>query len=93
MISFTPDRYTSVKLKLATAVMTMGLVGCASTPPPPMDVSLIPNDCANRQLIINYLESQAQMPRATLESEKDYVRSRSQIRNRIWTMRYHCQPV
>lgn len=58
-----------------------------------MDVSLIPNDCANRQLIINYLESQAQQPRATFESEKDYVRSRSQIRHRIWTVRYNCQPV
>jgi hypothetical protein len=79
--------------KLATLAMIATLAGCASSPPAPIDVSLIPNDCANRQLIINYLESQAQMPRATFESEKDYVRSRSQIRNRIWTVRYHCQPV
>ena len=78
---------------LIALMVVTALAGCASTPPVPLDVSLIPNDCANRQLIINYLESQAQLPRATFESEKDYVRSRSQIRNRIWTVRYHCQPV
>lgn len=76
-----------------TIVLALALSGCASTQSLPLDVSLIPNDCANRQLIINYLESQARLPRATFESEKDYVRSRSQIRHRIWTVRYHCQPV
>lgn len=82
-----------MKVKLTIAILAIGLAGCASAPKPALDVSIIPNDCANRQLIINYLESQAKLPRATFESEKDYVRSRSQIRHRIWTVRYHCQPV
>lgn len=83
-----------MKIKLAILVATVALAGC-STPqrPPPVDVRLIPNDCSNRHLIENYLTQQAQAPRNTFESEREYVRNRAEIRYRIWGMRYSCNPV
>lgn len=82
-----------MKIKLAVAVVALSITGCAIKTAPPIDVRLVPNDCANRQMIINYLEEQARQPRAAFESESTYERSRSEIRHRIWTVRYHCQPV
>jgi hypothetical protein len=80
-----------MKIKLAMVALT--LTGCAVKTAPPVDVRLVPNDCANRQLIVNYLEQQAQQPRAAFETDRDYERTRSEIRHRIWTLRYYCQPV
>lgn len=75
---------------LALAVLT----GCASQPyRPPLDISTIPNDCGNRTSIIGWLDRQAAIPQQSLESKEDYERSRGQIRSRIWSLRYHCQPV
>ena len=83
-----------MKIKLATAiVVAMCLTGCSTNRSPPVDVRLIPNDCANRTMIINYLDQEAKRPRGTFESENDYERHRGEIRLRIWTMRYYCQPV
>ena len=83
-----------VSTKVYGLIAALLLTGCASqSAKPPLDVRLIPNDCANRQMIVNYLEDQSRLPRATFESEKDYERSRAEIRHRIWTLRYHCQPV
>ena len=80
--------------KLLTALLAVTLVGCASQPyRPPLDVSTIPNDCANKNSIIAWLDQQAAMPQQALESKEDYVRSRGQIRSRIWSLRYTCQPV
>ena len=53
----------------------------------------MPNDCANRQAIISWLETQASVPRQAFESEKHYEQTRSQIRHRLWHVRYNCQPV
>lgn len=81
-------------IQIAALALTVSLVGCAtSQPPPPVDVRLIPNDCANRTLIVNYLQQLADRPRLTFESERDYETHRSQVRQRIWALRYHCQPV
>lgn len=82
-----------MKIKLAVIVGALALTGCAVKTAPPVDVRLVPNDCANRQLIVNYLEEQAQQPRAAFETDRDYERTRSEIRHRIWTLRYYCQPV
>ena len=82
-----------MKIKLVMIVGALALTGCAVKTAPPVDVRLVPNDCANRQLIVNYLEQQAQQPRAAFETDRDYERTRSEIRHRIWTLRYYCQPV
>ena len=71
-----------------------GLVGCAAPVSiPPASVAAMPNDCANRQAIINWLETQAAVPRQAFESERQYEQTRSQIRHRLWLVRYNCQPV
>ena len=70
------------------------LVGCASQNHTlPASVAAMPNDCANRQAIINWLETQSAIPRQPLESEQAYEQSRAQIRHRLWNVRYVCQPV
>jgi len=81
------------KIKFTALITAVLLVGCTTHRPPPLDVQLIPNDCANLRLIIAYLNEEANRPKSTFESEKDYERQRAQFRQRIWTMRYHCQPV
>ena len=80
--------------KLLIALLAVTLVGCASQPyRPPLDISTIPNDCGNRNSITAWLERQAAIPPQPMESNEDYTRSRGQIRSRIWSLRYHCQPV
>jgi hypothetical protein len=82
-----------MKINLAVLVTTLAFAGCSTNRSPPVDVRLIPNDCANRTMIINYLDQEAKQPRGTFESERDYERHRAELRQRIWTMRYYCQPV
>ena len=80
--------------KLLAVLLTVAVVGCASQPyRPPLDVSTIPNDCGSKNSIITWLDRQAAIPQQYLESKEDYERSRGQIRSRIWSLRYHCQPV
>jgi len=80
--------------KLLIALLAVAATGCVSVVQrAPLDVSQIPNDCANRNAIINWLEQNARVPQQTTESKEDYERSRGQIRSRIWSMRYTCQPV
>lgn len=82
------------KSKLLTAVAVLSLAGCAHhNITPPVDVRLVPNDCANQQMIVNYLSQVAQQPRQMFETEKDHEIRRAEVRQRIWTMRYHCNPV
>ena len=80
--------------KLLIALLSVAAAGCVSVVQrAPLDVSQIPNDCANRNAIINWLDQYARVPQQTTESKEDYERSRAQIRSRIWSMRYTCQPV
>jgi hypothetical protein len=80
--------------KLLISLLAVLLTGCISVVQrPPMDVSQIPNDCANRVAIIGWLEENARVPKQTTESKEDYERSRGQIRSRIWSIRYTCQLV
>ena len=63
------------------------LAGCSNFGPrlsPPVDVSTIPNDCANQHGIIRWLENQ--LPKESNEYAL-------QIRARIWNVRYACNPV
>ena len=67
------------------------VVGCANTTPP-IDVALIPNDCANRTAIERWLESQTKLNKPFNWSQAEYDQYRSQIKARMWNLRYHCQP-
>ena len=81
-------------MKRLAPLLLVALVGCASQNyTPPASVAAMPNDCANRQAIINWLETQSAIPRQAFESENHYEQTRSQIRHRLWNVRYVCQPV
>ena len=68
------------------------VAGCANVRPP-VDVSLIPNDCANQPAIINWLEEQSKISLPPLSDKDQYARHRASIRQRVWNMRYTCNPV
>ena len=60
------------------------LTGCSNLRPnlsPPVDVSLIPNDCVNQERIVRWLESQ---------SKGEWNENIAQMRARIWHIRYSC---
>jgi len=78
---------------VAVAIVVAMLAGCAQTARVPVDVSLIPNDCANRTRVIAWLTDLSNKPRASNERLEDYENAKSQIKARIWNIRYHCQPV
>ena len=68
-------------------LIVLFLSGCGHYAPKlstPVDVSTIPNDCANQQGIIRWLENQSP------GQSNEYV---SQIKNRVWNIRYTCNHV
>lgn len=79
---------------LVMVLISAALSGCM-TPnvSPPVNVAMVPNDCRNREIIINWLTEQAQRPQQMGENHENYERNRRQIRAKIWDLRYHCQPV
>ena len=80
--------------KLCILALVAALTGCVTVVErTPLDITQVPNDCANRTAIIDWLEQNSRIPQRTNESKEDYERSRGQIRSRIWSMRYTCQPV
>ena len=77
-------------MKTCIAIVAIALAGCASAPARvPTDVLIMPNDCANREAIARWLETQS----LSLANKEYYEQQRSQIRHRLWTLRYNCQPV
>lgn len=93
-----PQRFNSSgadvkKLVLISVLISLG--ACSSAPPTavPFNVSMIPNDCKNRESMISWLDGQARIPKQRGESDRDYTRSRNAIREKIWDIRYYCQSV
>ena len=70
-------------MKRCAVLLILALTGCASVTPP-VDVSLIPNDCANQSRIIRWLENQ---------THKEWSEHVAQIKARIWHLRSICNPV
>lgn len=77
--------------KVFLSLCAIAITGCAQAPRMPVDVSVIPDDCANRQAIVRWLERVADTPKSLLESQIDYEQKRSEIKIRIWRIRYNCQ--
>lgn len=73
----------------------MCVTGCAGPAPHqvPFSVAMLPADCRNRQIMLDWLQRQAEYPRATNQNQQDYERTRNEIRKKIWDIRYHCQSV
>lgn len=83
-------------MKTVVVIFCLVLAGCASTPPPgrvPFHIGLVPADCGNRQILLDWLEGQARIPQHRSETHDDFQRTRNEIRKKIWDLRYHCQPV
>ena len=80
-------------MKCTAVLLTLVLTGCATHQAPPPSVQVMPNDCANRTMIIQWLSRQAAISRTPLQTQESYDQAQAQIRYRIWNMRYHCQPV
>lgn len=78
--------------KIATVTVLLTLVGCANVQPP-IDVSTIPNDCANQHRIVAYLDSLANQPQQPLEKDDDFRSTRRSYKSRIWHIKYVCNPV
>jgi hypothetical protein len=76
-------------------ILVSVLTGCAAprSALEPAAIQAMPNDCANRNAMINWLSQQAAIPKSRFEHEENYEQAQSQIRHRIWTIRYNCQPV
>jgi outer membrane PBP1 activator LpoA protein len=70
---------------VAVVIAAVVLTGCAAPQSMPMEVMIMPNDCANKDAIVRWLEKQSS--RNQTKQEYAYVRTR------IWNLRYHCQPV
>jgi hypothetical protein len=80
-------------MKRISLLLLIALTGCSTVNyTPPASVAVMPNDCANQVAMINWLNSQAAIPRHPLESEQAYELSRSQFRQRAWHVRYQCRP-
>ena len=82
-----------MRLVIVASILLTGCVGVHPNLQPPVDVSIIPNDCGNKQQIIRWLENQAKLPQMQLESKEQYENTRGQFKARIWSLRYHCDRV
>jgi len=79
-------------LKVFAPLLLVTLVGCGSMPPP-VDVNMVPNDCSNQTAVVRWLEDQSRFDPPPLANKDQYAQHRSAIRNRIWRLRYTCNPV
>lgn len=69
------------------------LSGCAMAPKQPVSMTALPNDCANRDAIVRWLDAVANTPKHLLETQSDYETSRSEAKHRMWLVRYNCQRI
>lgn len=71
------------------------LAGCAQTHLSTVDeASKVPEDCLNKKQIIEWLETQSQIQfKSTPLSEREYAKQLSAIKEKMWRIRYRCQPV
>ena len=77
-------------MKFALALVVVLVSGCTTVPTQPMDVALIPNDCANQRAIVTYLETSSSVPKSRFVSQQQYDQHVSATKTRLWSLRYHC---
>lgn len=78
---------------LAVLLASAVSAGCAQHRPAPMDVQIMPTDCANFAAINRWLEQQRAVPRNHMQSQENYEHQQSQIRHRLWSLRYNCSRI
>lgn len=82
-------------MKFLAIALCLVISGCASNRQTavPFQVAMVPADCQNRQILLDWLEDQARQPQLKGETDREYSRRRNEIRRKIWDIRYHCQSV
>lgn len=78
-----------MKTAMLFVMFVLALSGCANVQPP-VDVQLIPDDCANQTRIVRWLEDQAQA--VSKKSTPEYRQYHAQVKTRIWLLRHRCNP-
>lgn len=79
------------RIFLALTVLT--LIGCTPIPRQPVDVAMVPNDCANQIAITRWLELTARSSKSPLQTQAQYEQHISSVKARMWKLRYHCNRV
>lgn len=59
----------------------------------PTDVSIMPNDCANQQAILKWLDYQERQDIGLLSDEGVYAKEQRTIKHKKWTIISKCNPV
>ena len=77
---------------LVSLLSLITLSGCATynSLTPPIDVLVMPNDCANYKAIENWLDRQLNQPKAVLTPLGEYNATQKAIKYKIWSLRYNC---
>jgi len=84
-----------MKMIAAISLAAILLSGCSYgllRQPEPLNVALIPADCANRVAIDNWLETQLTQRKSIFETQNEYENSVRQIKERLWNLRARCAP-
>jgi hypothetical protein len=83
------------KLKKISLILVLLTSGCASQYrlSDPAEIELIPDDCKNQKIITNFLNPQLDYNKPFTQKEEEYDKQISAIKNKIWRLRYRCNPV
>jgi|694.fasta_scaffold04987_6 hypothetical protein len=76
-------------MKTLIFVAAVAITGC-STYTQPVDIATLPNDCANKERIANWLAAMANLPQHKLESKEEYEKTRRTYRQKLWHLNYVC---
>jgi hypothetical protein len=79
-------------MKLWVLILSLAIAGC-TTYSQPVDIATLPNDCANKERIANWLTHMANLPKHTLESDSEYEKTRRTYRQKLWHLKYTCNGV
>jgi hypothetical protein len=80
-------------LKIATTVIALSVLsGCTlyNNRAMPVEVSIIPNDCANESAIIRWLESMERQEKGMLIDGGVYAQEQRAIKHKKWQIKYIC---
>jgi len=81
--------------KLLSLVSFVLLSGCTvyNDRSIPVEVSIMPNDCANQQAIQNWLNYQIKQEPALLMDKELYVQQQRVLKHKKWELTSHCNSV
>lgn len=84
-----------MKRYITALTVAVALTGCVSIQKPiaPEQVRNMPADCANKKFFIEYLEGQLSLGKPIYMTQANYNANVAAIKEKIWILRYSCQPL